>query len=899
MRVRRKSLARRGLRVAAVVAIAGVAAALLPALDASAAEGSVEIPLGTVAVAAPAGADLRDVPKATRMSFLSVNGIAMVNALERSASELAPVGIDLFPDVHVPLNGSFSSTMTDGTRTWIGHHDGGQGSGADATLVLGPDGLGSSTLSEGTVWVDGHEFALRQVAASVVAVAEVADDAYVTTDPPHPTAPTTSADGGPQPTDTIDPLAPPPDQYYVDAESVADASAEASSGVNAYVDVLALYTPAAAAASSNVRQRIVDYVAVANQANQNDGLSWKFRLVNVQSYSYTETRDNIRTDLSNLALDGTVASTRTNYGADLVVMVGSGYSTTNQVWLTPPRKVCGLGYQPDAYDASQKSSGFSVWDVSSTLCEPTTGAHEMGHNLTLRHDWPNDDAAGAHSPSYGNYNHGYTSVPGDFHTVMGYSTTACPGQSCAAIPYWSNPNQTYNGFARGMAEGTPTPAYDAKALGITGPVVATWLTAPNPFGHLDSVKNYPNGVRVTGWAIDPDTRSAINVQVLVDGTAVKTAAANLYRSDVYDAYPGFGYYHGFSFGASASGGTHTICVKAINVGQGTINTQLPNCISFTVPVNPVGAISGYTRIPGGAKVTGWALDPDTTAAIVVHVQIDGVTQTTPTANLSSPVPPSTWADWGSSHGFSTNLSMSSGVAHNVCIVGINVDEGVNTSMDCLSITLSGNPVGSYNTVHYTTSGIAVEGWALDPDTTDYLGGLQVTVDGVVRSSAGGTWYSTYTIPSAWSAYGQDHSFYWYVDNISVGTHSVCVTALNYSGSGGSSTSLGCKTIYYTHDPQGGFVAVRTAPTLVEVSGWAIDPDTWSPIDVRIGVGAVSYDATANQSGGGSTVVPTSEYGSYHAFDTTVAVVPIGTSTICVDLLNWGPGNVNFLGCQDV
>lgn len=896
MRSRRKSWVLR----AAVLTSAGVVAALLPGLPAWAADSPTEIPLGTVAVPAPAVADLHDVPHATRVAFLSVNDVVLVDALEQSAAAGVPVGVDLFPDMHLSLAGSFTSTMTDGSRTWTGHRSDGQGGGDDATFVLRPDGLGSSTLTMGTVWNDGRIVELRKVAPNVVAVAEVADDAYVTNDPPHPTA-APAQPGGEQPMDVVDPLAPPPDQYSVDSEAVADASAESTSGGNAYVDVLALYTPAAAAASSDVVSRIIYLVGVANQANQNDGLSWKFRLVRVQSLSFTEHKNHIDTDLSLLASDPTAASVRTNYGADLVALIGTGYSSTNQAWMTPTGKVCGLGYQPDAYDSSQKGNGFSVWDVSASACEPTVGAHEMGHNLTLRHDWANDADHGANSPSYGNYNHGYTSIPGDFHTVMGYSTTACPGQSCAAIPYWSNPNKTYANVPRGMAEGTPTAAYDAKALGITGPAVASWLSAPNPFGHFDSVAAYPNGVRVTGWAIDPDTRNAINVQALVDGAAVKTATANVYRADVYQAHSGFGPNHGFSFGLAAAGGSHSFCVKAINVGAGTVNTQLPSCITFTVPVNPVGSISGYTRIPGGAKVTGWALDPDTASAIVVHVQIDGVTQTTPTANLSSPVPPSTWADWGGSHGFSTNLSMSSGVAHNVCIVGINVDEGVNTQLDCMSITLSGNPVGSYNWLHYLPGGIAVEGWALDPDTNDYLSGLQVTIDGVVRSGSGGTWYTTYTMPSAWSsAYGGDHSFWWVIDNIAVGTHSVCVTALNYAGTGGSNTSLGCKSIYYSHDPQGGFVATRTAANVVDVSGWATDPDTTDSINVHVSTQGVTYpDVTASQQGGGSSDLPESEYGSFHAFHTTVAVTSLTSVPVCVDMVNVGSGSNSSMGCQSV
>lgn len=39
--------------------------------------------------------------------------------------------------------------------------------------------------------------------------------------------------------------------------------------------------------------------------------------------------------------------------------------------------------------------------------------------------------------------------------------------------------------------------------------------------------------------------------------------------------------------------------------------------------NPVGSFDGATRLPGTVRVNGWAIDPDTTGAIDVHVYVDG------------------------------------------------------------------------------------------------------------------------------------------------------------------------------------------------------------------------------------------------------------------------------------
>jgi len=885
--VRTRTL-RRLARVATTFALAGIVGSLVPAAASAAELPLTEIRLNAPAVPVPALADLRDVPKATRVSYLAV-GTGAFGPLDRSATTGTPVGIDLFPDVHATVAGTWDSTMTDGTRAWLGHSVD-EDVTTDAVLVLRPY-AGGLELSTGTVWIDGTVYELRRVAAGVVAVAAVSDDAFETghrhavkpEDRPEAERSSVAVEDDPLLGNTST-------QTSIDYDFVADSSVEATAGTDAYVDVLVLYTPAAAAAVSDVRARIKQYVANANLANANDGIGHKFNLVKVAQYSYTEQRSNIDGDLDNITGSSSIATLRANAAADLVVLAGSGYATYSAA--------CGLAWVNNSWDSAAKAWGFSVWDVNATKCDSTTGAHEMGHNLTLRHDWANSNGTG--SPF--TYNHGLTSIPGDFTTVMAYDSKACPGGGCAAIPYWSNPNKSYNNVPRGFAEGTPQPAYDAKALAYVMPYAALWMKSANPFGAFESVVPYPNGMRVRGWAVDPDRRTtALSVQVWVDGAQVSTGTANQYRSDLAADMPGYGGYRGFSFAVGAGAGTHTVCVRAVNIVYGSANTELPSCRSITIQVNPVGAISGsYVRTPGGTRISGWALDPDTTNPISVKVTVDGVLKSTLTANASSPVPSSTWAEWGSDHGFAITLAMSSGVAHNVCITGVNVGDGVDTQMDCSSITLNGDPTGEFKTVHNFPGGIAVDGWVIDPDTSDYID-VQVTVDGVVKPTYSyGTWYSDYPPTSTWSAYGPDHSFWVAFENISVGTHTLCVTGLNVAGTGGVNKSLGCKSIYYSHDPVGSFTATRTTANVVEVKGWAIDPDTSSSISVQVTAAGVTNPAvSANQEGGGSTTHPQATYGGYHAFTTTTVVNPLGSDTVCVTALNVDAGANKSIGCVTV
>jgi hypothetical protein len=89
----------------------------------------------------------------------------------------------------------------------------------------------------------------------------------------------------------------------------------------------------------------------------------------------------------------------------------------------------------------------------------------------------------------------------------------------------------------------------------------------NPIGHVDRVASTSKGLHITGWAIDPDTAAAIDVQILVDGKQVRGATANTDRPDVGAAHPGFGNAHGFD--AVLHPRRHTsVCVVAVNSGPG-------------------------------------------------------------------------------------------------------------------------------------------------------------------------------------------------------------------------------------------------------------------------------------------------------------------------------------------
>ncbi len=128
----------------------------------------------------------------------------------------------------------------------------------------------------------------------------------------------------------------------------------------------------------------------------------------------------------------------------------------------------------------------------------------------------------------------------------------------------------------------------------------------DPYGKFESLARSPGGSNIvaTGWAIDPETTKAIDVQVSVDGTTT-TVTAN--KPDTA------GTSHAFSTNISEpdTDGEHKVCVQAVNVGGGShplvpLGCKIVNAVHPTAPAAPTGvtAIGGY----GGAQVT-WQPSP--------------------------------------------------------------------------------------------------------------------------------------------------------------------------------------------------------------------------------------------------------------------------------------------------
>jgi hypothetical protein len=233
------------------------------------------------------------------------------------------------------------------------------------------------------------------------------------------------------------------------------------------IDVLVVYTAAVANYFSNNLVNVMANIQLAidetNQSYVNSGVAQRVRLVHAAQVNYTET-GTPNTDLSRLQNPGDgyldeVHSMRDTYGADLVSLWVENLGSS----------ACGIGYLMTAVSHSFESHAFTVVARNCATGYYSFG-HEMGHNMGAHHDRYVAPEDGAFS-----YSHGYVYTPGRWRTVMAYNNQCGDqGYSCTRIPYWSNPNMSYQGFPTGISENAPDSANNRLSLNNTANTVANF-----------------------------------------------------------------------------------------------------------------------------------------------------------------------------------------------------------------------------------------------------------------------------------------------------------------------------------------------------------------------------------------------------------------------------------------
>ncbi|OCG73912.1 hypothetical protein [Microbacterium sediminis] len=308
----------------------------------------------------------------------------------------------------------------------------------------------------------------------------------------------------------------------------------------------------------------------------------------------------------------------------------------------------------------------------------------------------------------------------------------------------------------------------------------------SPVGAVDSITLIPGGVRIQGWALDVDSNTAVTLRIKSGATVVARAVTTIARSDIAAQYPSHTAPDGFSVDVQLPPGLQEVCVAANNLGGGsnkTLGCQQVDAQSGT----PIGYINNWIPIPGGVKLTGWTIDPDTSAAVTVRVKSNGNVVTRFDANAYRNDIGQRYPAYGANHAFYVEVPLPAGTQE-VCVVSNNVGAGKTKTLGCRTITpLGGTPVGYINSWQNVAGGIKVNGWAYDPDTTG-----PATIRVKAGDKAVGYFEATAhrdDLAQRFPLYGGNHAFYQTVQ-LPRGTHHVCLVVNNVGA--GKTKTLGCR-----------------------------------------------------------------------------------------------------------
>jgi hypothetical protein len=299
----------------------------------------------------------------------------------------------------------------------------------------------------------------------------------------------------------------PPKLSSVGSTSLASMRAEpatagASAASSAVVDVLLGYTSGLAAqlgGQSQANTRLVNRIAITNEAYANSGVNMRVRLVKTLQVNYPDNTDNgdalekltgykAGTDGGPITPDpafNELRAARDEVGADLVSLV--------RAFRTPENAGCGIAWligggetgivkedAPFGYSVVSDGDDHDEGDGNDYTCREETLAHELGHNMGQAHNEEDSDSTGVHAYSYGYREASSTG----FYTVMAYPQE---DGSQFSIRYFANPNVKYAGRVTGVANKSD----NVRSLNLSMPIVSTFRNTVVP--NAQSRRNDFNG----------------------------------------------------------------------------------------------------------------------------------------------------------------------------------------------------------------------------------------------------------------------------------------------------------------------------------------------------------------------------------------------------------------------
>lgn len=406
---------------------------------------------------------------------------------------------------------------------------------------------------------------------------------------------------------------------------------------------------------------------------------------------------------------------------------------------------------------------------------------------------------------------------------------------------------------------------NAEAAGATHP----------PTGAITSMHRSGYGVLISGWAYDPDTSAPAVVHVKIDNVRVATVRADQYRASLARRHTTIGSNRGFSVRVPVTAGPHQVCVRVEDYPSPDKVVTL-GCRQINYDYNPKGDFT-LAQTPGNLTATGWGIDFDAPHQVVGYaIRVDGVRVAGGTADQPYTGTSTTYPDNGVDHGFSTTFPITEG-DHRVCLRVLNLGQGSDAIVKCYDPwTVNFSPTGKVLSLGQIPGGVSIGGYAVDPDTSapttvsvtaNGTSLATLTADGTGGAKPGHAFSGTFRLPGK---------------TLAPGPRTFCVTAHNL-GHYGTNKSIGCLTHTFNWNPTAGGVAAVQKGANAVVTGWATDPDTTSPIQVRL-----SADGKPM-----STVLANGATGTHagHMFSAPLTLSN-GKHTVCATALNtlYGSGN---------
>lgn len=335
-------------------------------------------------------------------------------------------------------------------------------------------------------------------------------------------------------------------------------------------------------------------------------------------------------------------------------------------------------------------------------------------------------------------------------------------------------------YAINVLDGSESPIIGSAPVGVG-----------TPFGMVDAQAG-PDFVRLVGWTIDPEQRAPTDVHVYIDGAFATAVQANVFRNDVAAAYAAYGGEHGFDVRVPVGPGTHTVETWVINDG-GAAPPHLLGAHTLRIGGSAFGYIDGSFRSPNGVRIKGWALDPDSSDPLDIHVYVDGVYAGAFLADLPRPDVRALYPNFGENHGYDLEVPAAAGTRQ-ITAYAIGKGGGAPyTLLGTTTVVVGDLPFGWLDYVGDDPNGVRVVGWAVDPNLNGAVD-LHVYVDGQF-AGLGRTGVARPDVAVQYPSYGGVNGFDFAVP-AAAGRRTVCVYAINV-GAGAMNPLFGCVPVTLT------------------------------------------------------------------------------------------------------